>query len=169
MHGISAAHRTMPLPSYARVTNLQNGRSIIVRVNNRGPYIRDRVVDVSVGAAKALKFYNGGIAQVRVEYIGHAPLEGSDDGMLLATLREGAPAPAPSKVMVAAAKPFIPESAAEAPADRPRTLGRARTLQEPLATGSVPLRREASADAEKPVGGPLGGSALGFMSGRGLY
>ena len=54
MHGISAAHPTMPIPSYARVTNLDNGRSIIVRVNDRGPYARNRLIDVSIGAANAL-------------------------------------------------------------------------------------------------------------------
>jgi len=107
MHAISAAHPTMPLPSYARVTNLDNGRSVIVRVNDRGPYSRNRIVDVSIGAAKALNFYGRGLARVRVEYVGQAPIEGSDDTMLLATLREGSPAPAPSKVMVAAAKPFL--------------------------------------------------------------
>jgi rare lipoprotein A len=110
MHGISAAHPTMPLPSYARITNLDNGRSIIVRVNNRGPFVRNRLVDLSVGAAKALDFYHHGTARVRVEYVGRAPREGSDDQMLLATLREGSPAPAPSKVMVASAKPFLPKS-----------------------------------------------------------
>jgi rare lipoprotein A len=109
MNGISAAHPTMPLPSYARVTNLDNGRSIIVRVNNRGPFVRNRLVDLSVGAARALEFYTHGTARVRVEYVGRAPREGGDDKMLLATLREGRPAPAPSKVMVAAAKPFLPK------------------------------------------------------------
>jgi rare lipoprotein A len=109
MHGISAAHPTMPLPSYARVTNLDNGRSIIVRVNNRGPFVRDRIIDLSIGTAKALDCHGHGLARVRVEYVGRAPLEGSDDKMLLATLREGTPAPAPSKVMVASAKPFLPK------------------------------------------------------------
>src|SRR5258706_506185 len=47
MHGISAAHKTMPIPSYARVTNLENGRSIVVRVNDRGPFVGDRVIDLS--------------------------------------------------------------------------------------------------------------------------
>jgi rare lipoprotein A len=109
MNGISAAHPTMSLPSYARVTNLDNGRSIIVRVNNRGPFVRNRLVDLSVGAARALDFYHHGTARVRVEYVGRAPREGGDDQMLLATLRERTPAPAPSKVMVAAAKPFLPK------------------------------------------------------------
>jgi rare lipoprotein A len=109
MHGISAAHPTLPLPSYARVTNLDNGRSIIVRVNNRGPFVDNRLIDLSIGTAKALDCYGHGLARVRVEYVGRAPLEGSDDLMLLATLREGAPAPAPSMVRVASAKPFLPK------------------------------------------------------------
>jgi rare lipoprotein A (peptidoglycan hydrolase) len=107
MNGISAAHRTMPLPSYARVTNLDNGRSIIVRVNNRGPYVHNRIVDLSTGAARALDFYKQGTARVRVEFVGRAPIEGSDDQMLLATLRVGTPAPAPASLMVASAKPFL--------------------------------------------------------------
>jgi rare lipoprotein A (peptidoglycan hydrolase) len=106
MNGISAAHRSMPLPSYARVTNLANGRSIIVRVNNRGPFVHNRIVDLSVGTAKALDFYKKGTARVRVEFVGRAPVDGSDDQMLLATLRAGTPAPVPSNVMVALAKPF---------------------------------------------------------------
>ncbi len=108
MNGISAAHRTMPLPSYARVTNLDNGRSIIVRVNNRGPFVHDRIIDLSIGTAKALDFYRKGTAHVRVEFVGRAPIEGSDDQMLLATLRAGAPAPVPSNVMVASAKASPP-------------------------------------------------------------
>jgi rare lipoprotein A len=111
MYSISAAHTTLPLPCYVRVTNLDNHRSIVVRVNDRGPYHRDRVIDLSIGTAKALEFYDRGLARVRVEYVGPAPIEGSDDTMLMATLRENGPAPAPSKVMVAAAKPFIPEAA----------------------------------------------------------
>jgi rare lipoprotein A (peptidoglycan hydrolase) len=109
MHGISAAHTTMPLPSYARVTNLDNRRSIIVRINNRGPFVHNRLIDLSIGTARALDFYSSGTARVRVEFVGRAPVEGSDDQMLLATLRAGTPAPAPSNVMVASAKPFLPK------------------------------------------------------------
>jgi rare lipoprotein A len=128
MHGISAAHPTMPLPSYARVTNLDNGRSIIVRVNDRGPYARNRVIDVSIGAANALGFYGEGLAHVRVEYAGRAPLEGSDDPILLATLREGRPAQVPSQLMLASAQPFVPGLADEGgetplPQERPFALG----------------------------------------------
>ena len=99
----------MPIPSYARVTNLENGKSIIVRVNDRGPYTRNRIVDLSIGTAKALGFYGRGLARVRVEYVGRASLHGSDDRMLMATLREGSPAPAPSLVRVAAARPLLSE------------------------------------------------------------
>ncbi|WP_446737727.1 septal ring lytic transglycosylase RlpA family protein [Rhodoblastus sp. 17X3] len=90
---ISAAHPTMPLPSYARVTNLRNQRSIIVRVNDRGPYHGGRVMDLSAKAAEALEYKSVGTAKVKVEYVGRAALSGSDDRKLLATLRvDGQPA-----------------------------------------------------------------------------
>lgn len=108
MHRMTAAHPTLPLPSYVRVTNLGNNRSIVLRVNDRGPYHGNRVVDISIKAADMLGFRQNGVARVRVEYVGRAPLEGSDDAALMATLREGTPAPAPSLVMVASSKPFVP-------------------------------------------------------------
>jgi rare lipoprotein A len=90
---IAAAHTTMPLPSYARVTNLQNGYSMIVRVNDRGPFHGNRVIDVSERAAGALGFRGQGTARVRVEYVGRASPNGSDDRILLASLRtDGQPA-----------------------------------------------------------------------------
>jgi rare lipoprotein A len=98
---ITAAHPTLPIPSYARITNLENRRSLIVRVNDRGPYHPGRVIDVSVRAAKLLGFYGKGSAQVRVDYVGRASLEGSDDGKLEATLRHGPPALKPSQSRVA--------------------------------------------------------------------
>src|ERR1700751_3163183 len=109
MDSLSAAHPTLPMPSYARVTNLPNGKSLIVRVNDRGPYHGNRLIDVSNKAAELLDFKGNGVARVRVEYVGRAPLEGSDDRQLIATLRQGTPAPAPSLVRVASARPFVPE------------------------------------------------------------
>ena len=109
MSSLSAAHPTLPMPCYARVTNLTNGKSLIVRVNDRGPYHGNRVMDVSSRAAELLEFKGNGVARVRVEYVGRAPLEGSDDRLLMATLRTGAPAPAPSLVRVASARPFVPD------------------------------------------------------------
>src|SRR6516165_1736883 len=111
MESLSAAHPTLPKPCYARVTNLANGKSLIVRVNDRGPYRGNRLIDVSHKAAELLEFKGNGVARVRVEYVARAPLEGSDDRVLIATLRTGAPAPAPSLVRVASARPFVPESA----------------------------------------------------------
>ncbi|HEU0084449.1 MAG TPA: septal ring lytic transglycosylase RlpA family protein, partial [Bradyrhizobium sp.] len=93
MASLTAAHPTLPLPCYARVTNLGNGRSLIVRVNDRGPYHGNRLIDVSNRAAELLEFKGNGVARVRVEYVARAPLEGSDDRQLMATLRTGVPAP----------------------------------------------------------------------------
>ena len=112
MGALTAAHPTLPMPCYARVTNLSNGKSLIVRVNDRGPYANNRLIDVSNKAAELLEFKSVGVARVRVEYVGRAPLEGSDDVQLMATLRTGTPAPAPSLVRVASARPFVPQLAA---------------------------------------------------------
>lgn len=66
MHAMTAAHPTMPLPSYARVTNLENGRSVIVRVNDRGPFLYNRIIDLSYAAASSLGYANKGTAKVQV-------------------------------------------------------------------------------------------------------
>jgi len=84
---VTAAHPTMPLPSYIRVTNTLNGRSIIARVNDRGPFHSKRLIDVSERVAEALAFRNVGTARVKVDYIGSAPTDGSDDAILMASLR----------------------------------------------------------------------------------
>ncbi|HEY8565304.1 MAG TPA: septal ring lytic transglycosylase RlpA family protein [Beijerinckiaceae bacterium] len=108
-HSVAAAHTTMPLPSYARVTNLENNRSMIVRVNDRGPYHANRVLDVSERVAEALDFKRRGTAKVKVDYVARASTRGSDDTKLLATLRlDGQPALYPGQsapVMVAEARP----------------------------------------------------------------
>jgi rare lipoprotein A len=109
MGALTAAHPTLPMPCYARVTNLSNGKSLIVRVNDRGPYHGNRLIDVSNKAAELLEFKGNGVARVRVEYVARAPLEGSDDRQLVATLRTGVPAPSPSMVRVASARSFVPE------------------------------------------------------------
>lgn len=74
MHTMTAAHRTLPIPSYARVTNLSNGKSVVVRINDRGPFHGNRVVDVSKAAAQKLGFVGNGTANVRVEQI--LPVQG---------------------------------------------------------------------------------------------
>ena len=106
MNAISAASPTLPLPCYARVTNLANHRSIVVRVNDRGPFVGNRLIDVSVKTAKLLGFYGEGVTKVKVEYVGRAPLKGSDDRKLASTLRHHVPG---SGVHVVAAASFAPE------------------------------------------------------------
>lgn len=69
MYKVTAAHRTLPLPSYARVTNLRNGRSIIVRVNDRGPFLHDRLIDLSYAAAHKLGIIKRGTGRVEVRAI----------------------------------------------------------------------------------------------------
>jgi rare lipoprotein A len=197
MNSISAAHPTLPLPSYARVTNLANNRSIIVRVNDRGPYTGGRLIDLSVKTAQLLGFHGQGLARVKVEYVGRAPLTGSDDRKLIATLREGNPAAAP--IQVAAGKLFAPAyfdnrpmtkySSAQVPSppDRPFRLGEeprevpgveADTTE--LAAAARP--RTAGAAMRAPVAeagpsvSPVSAYAPAryngrndFMGGRGLY
>lgn len=90
MRGLSAAHKTLPIPCYARVTNLSNGRSVVVRVNDRGPYIHGRMLDVSARVADLLHFH-GGLERVRLDYLGKAgPADAGDQRALLASLNTGA-------------------------------------------------------------------------------
>ena len=84
---LTAAHPTLPLPSYARVTNLVNGRSVVVRINDRGPFRSDRLIDVSASAAELLGFARAGTAKVKVDYVGPARIDGLDRKMLLASYR----------------------------------------------------------------------------------
>lgn len=93
---LTAAHPTMPLPSYARVTNVENGSSVVVRVNDRGPYHGNRVIDLSQRAADMLGYRTAGTARVKVEYVGRAPLEGDDEPYLVASYQPGNRAPDPS-------------------------------------------------------------------------
>ncbi len=82
MNRLTAAHPTLPLPSYARVTNLRNGRSLIVRVNDRGPYARNRIIDLSKRSASLLGFIGTGTTRVRVRYLSPAPLNGDDPAVM---------------------------------------------------------------------------------------
>ena len=186
MNSISAAHPTLPMPCYVRVTNLANRRSLIVRINDRGPYHGNREIDLSGKAAELLGFGDRGLARVRVEYVGTAPLEGSDDRRLMATLREGEPAPPPSGVMIASSRPFVPDypdrspivrGPVPIPADRPFDLGERSTMQDaalaagprtaavvtpwtPPQRGSPPLTAYAPARFD---------GAAAVTTGRGLY
>lgn len=75
MNRLTAAHPTLPLPSVVQVTNLENGRRLMVRVNDRGPFVRGRLIDLSQAAARSLGFERQGLARVRVDYLGPASLQ----------------------------------------------------------------------------------------------
>jgi rare lipoprotein A len=185
MEAISAAHPTLPLPSYVRVTNLANKKSLIVRVNDRGPFHGNRVLDVSHKSAQLLGFKDSGVARVKVEYIGRAALEGSDDSRLVATLRQGEPAPPP--ILVASAGrtnlnlPETPRMARSGiggpvpvPAGRPDNLGESSSVS-PTDVTAAGRRQTYEAVADMPRQKVSGSASLrydgrvGYMSGRGLY
>jgi rare lipoprotein A len=108
-NALSAAHPTLPLPSYVRVTNVSNGHSIVVRVNDRGPFSRSRLIDVSARTADLLGFRRSGTAKVQVDYIGVASLQGSDDRKLMATYSEKGPiGPTPQQFRLASLAPPPP-------------------------------------------------------------
>ncbi len=105
-YALSAAHPTFPLPSYARVTNVKNGRSVVVRVNDRGPYHDGRIIDLSARASHLLDYQKSGIARVRVEYMGRAPLHGLDASYLAASYRDNGDT-APVATATAAIRPPV--------------------------------------------------------------
>lgn len=158
---IAAAHPTLPLPSYVRVTNVLNKRSMVVRVNDRGPYEQNRVLDVSERVADALDFRRKGVARIRLEYLGKASVRGSDDEKLLATLTtDGSPAPFGRKgaTMLAdlrdepAPRPSVaPIRVAEAPA--PVEVRASRPVDAETEVEPAPIRvAAAEADAIESAG-----------------
>jgi len=169
LNGISAAHPTLPLPSYVRVTNLSNGRSLIVRVNDRGPYHGNRIIDVSTRAAHLLGFHASGTAWVRVEYVGHAPMEGSDDRILAATLRQDEPAPVPGSVKLAAT-PIVPAVAATSSTPVGRNIHFASAAGDDVLPQPAVARSMSYADPRGGAGAPGGmDGTVQFLNARGLY
>jgi rare lipoprotein A len=88
-NAITGGSPDLPLPCYAQVTNLDNGRTLLVRFNDRGPYVANRVIDLSERAATLLGYANIGTAHVRVKYVAAAPLNGDDTNYLMASLNSG--------------------------------------------------------------------------------
>ncbi len=163
MTHLTAAHPTMPLPSYARVTNIENGSSLIVRVNDRGPYSHNRLIDLSKRAAELLDYTRAGTAKVKVEYVGRAPLHGEDDQYLMASYRPGNRAPDPSDglasgVMVAMNGPT--PTADVGPAGFPgEMLDRMAT-----GTSSLPLPALGPIAPERPALGGFGDVQIAMAS-----
>lgn len=116
MDAMTAAHTTLPLPSLVEVTNLENGRKVVVRVNDRGPFVGDRIIDMSRAAARELGFESKGLAKVRVRYVGRAPLGGGGDPGVRRAQAPSAPpslppAPIPYSQLASATPPPAPSVA----------------------------------------------------------
>jgi rare lipoprotein A len=112
MEALTAAHPTLPIPSYVRVTNPRNGRMMVLRVNDRGPYAGDREIDLSWAAASLLEIAGPGTGPVRVDYLGPAPLDGNDGYERQTLARQPwagsrvAFAPSPAKALLAQARDY---------------------------------------------------------------
>jgi peptidoglycan lytic transglycosylase len=115
---ITGAHPTLPMPVNVRVTNLENGKSIVVRVNDRGPFVNGRIIDLSERAADLLGYRTKGTARVRVTYLGRASLRGLGPATAAEEtpleVAQAVPA-APTRTVVAASLPQIPGIAVAAP------------------------------------------------------
>ncbi|WP_191062551.1 septal ring lytic transglycosylase RlpA family protein, partial [Geminicoccus harenae] len=130
---ISAAHPTLPLPSIVRVTNLENGRSMEIRVNDRGPFVDDREIDLSEAAARALGYHGKGLAPVRVQFVRIAP-----DAL-------GAP-PEPVQVASAAGDDDLYQKASAPAATRAR-----RAEAAPFRASTVEVREAVEAESVPPT------------------
>ena len=128
-YALSGAHTTLPLPSIVEVTNLENNRSVQVRVNDRGPFKGGAVIDVSQEAARQLGFEQQGTARVRVRYVGPAPLGAPDAG-----LRHSAYTPTPTPAALPPAAPTAYTGLNPGPVETPVA---AQPLA-PLAPAAVP-------------------------------
>jgi rare lipoprotein A len=157
-NAITAAHTTLPLPVNVRVTNLDNGRSLVVRVNDRGPFVNGRIIDLSKRAAELLGFKRKGTARVRVQYIGRANT-GSVPYMMEAHAK---PPQRPSASKIAASVPqpieatasLQPPSSSALPPPLPQPAPRVALA----AADQSPPRATASATVSD-AGGPAAGSA----------
>jgi rare lipoprotein A len=133
MYAMTAAHTTLPIPSYVRVTNLKNGKSVVVRVNDRGPFVDGRIIDLSYTAAHRIGVLAGGSAPVEVESI---LLDGTGTTVAAAPPQSVAPAPKPESAPLAAA--LEPE---------PPVTPLAMTDSPPPAVVAAPLAAPVSAEA----------------------
>ena len=166
-NAMTAAHPTLPMPTIARVTNLENGRSVIVRINDRGPFAAGREIDMSKRAAEELGFMMKGTAKVRVEYIGRAPLDGGiGDGRAVAETfiapkvetppdeRRATAAPLTSVAAVSTTELAAPAGAASA---APQSIAPARTVQSALSDAAMePVRDDPTVTQYRPVTGTGG-------------
>jgi len=127
MNGLTAAHQTLPMPSVVRVTNLENGRSIVLRVNDRGPFARGRILDVSRRAAQLLGFEQQGTARVRVEIL-------AEESRALKDAMLGRQRPPETQTVAAVPRETVASDVLPPPAGARATEGGATALPPPSAT-----------------------------------
>ncbi len=159
-NGLTAAHPTLPMPSYVRVTNLENGRAIRLRVNDRGPFKRGRIIDLSRRAAQLLGFYEKGTAKVRVEIL-------EEDSRMAARLAGQSDIPEGERIRTAAAgrgtvtaEVLAPPDGIAVASNTPDTLTDAVSAS--VATGaSRPARGTEGAAADRAPAGMIGSMGLG--------
>ena len=147
MSRLTAAHATLPLPSYVKVTNLDNGRDVIVRVNDRGPFVGTRIIDVSKRTAEVLDFKRKGKTEVRVQYIGPAPL--NDNGSHLVAMNKELERGTPMRKMIAAAdrrKGKAPAEAVQVAAAKPKKKAQPKPAEYETAAYERPAEPEAVAE-----------------------
>jgi rare lipoprotein A len=153
---ISAAHPTLPIPSLVRVTNLENGRSLVVRVNDRGPFVDDRLIDLSEAAARELGYERQGLAKVRVTFLG--PADGQEPPPVVVPAPTAPPAasPAPPVAVASAAPSAAPVRVSQItpPSRTPFGSGRAPGLVAAPAVQKQPAPRVQLASAEACRVGP---------------
>jgi len=105
MNALTAAHKTLPLPSLVEVTNRANGRRVILRVNDRGPFVDGRIIDLSRGAAEELGLLRQGVGEVRVRYVGRAPRQGGGASLRQAEVAPSRSQPQPRQAQIQASGP----------------------------------------------------------------
>lgn len=165
---LTAAHPTLPIPSLVRVTNLENGRSVVVRLNDRGPFVDDRIIDLSKAAGAALDMHAKGTAKVRVQYVGPAPAMGGGGAAQVQPQRISAAPVALPPVVAPVVKPVaVVAQPATQPADGQffvqagsfADLGNAHAMRDRLApTGRVSIEATTVNGAEfyRVMVGPWG-------------
>ncbi|MGQ2968607.1 MAG: septal ring lytic transglycosylase RlpA family protein [Allorhizobium sp.] len=162
---LSAAHPTLPLPSYARVTNLNTGSSVIVRINDRGPFHKGRIIDLSRKTADMLDMKHSGTGEVRVQYIGPARMDGHDMPYLMASYtRKGDRGPVVNPGGQIASGVMVASNDAAAPQYQPPVA----TAYQTALSGSTPSGGAASQtlDAQLLMQGGQGVAAGGVVSGE---
>ncbi len=135
MHGMTAAHKTLPIPSWVEVTNLENDRRIVVRINDRGPFVHDRIIDLSYRAAQELDIVGNGTARVHVRAL-ESPSDSGESGR---RGRRAAAAEATEAAAEAAVAVAVAAEAAVAAAPQP-SVGADRSAGRPSGSDSRPAR-----------------------------